>query len=146
MRLKYEGGHDGPYAHNLTKVLEALEGHFIRGDGDSQKPDVEIELLPGAVEAADAFLEANSDSRGRLGQVAHLIDGFETPYGMELLSSAHWVAIHWDRPVRSEDEAVAAIYEWNERKRRMFREEHSRMAWRRLTEMSWISDFGGGNS
>lgn len=49
LRLKYEAGFYGPYAHNLNKVLEILEGHFVRGYGDTQKPDVEIELLDGAV-------------------------------------------------------------------------------------------------
>jgi len=48
LRLKYEAGHYGPYATNLNKVLEVMEGHFIRGYGDSQKPDAEIELLPQA--------------------------------------------------------------------------------------------------
>jgi uncharacterized protein YwgA len=50
LRLKYEAGHYGPYAANLNKVLEVMEGHFIRGYGDQQKPDAEIELLSGAVE------------------------------------------------------------------------------------------------
>ena len=55
LRLKYEAGHYGPYAANLNKVLELMEGHFIRGYGDSQKPNAEIELLPGAVEEATQF-------------------------------------------------------------------------------------------
>ena len=62
LRLKYEAGHYGPYAANLNKVLEVMEGHFIRGYGDSQKPDAEIELLPGAVEEATTFLTGKSDS------------------------------------------------------------------------------------
>jgi len=41
LRLNYEAGHYGPYAPNLNKVLEVMEGHFIRGYGDSQKPDAE---------------------------------------------------------------------------------------------------------
>lgn len=49
LRLKYQAGHYGPYAANLNKVLEVMEGHFIRGCGDSQKPDAEIDVLLGAV-------------------------------------------------------------------------------------------------
>jgi O-acetyl-ADP-ribose deacetylase (regulator of RNase III) len=79
LRLRYEAGHYGPYAANLNKVLEVMEGHFIRGYGDSQKPDAEIELLPGAVEEATRFLEDKSESRARLKRVAGLIEGFETP-------------------------------------------------------------------
>src|SRR5579862_1600253 len=50
LRLNYQAGHYGPYATNLNKVLERLEGHFIRGFGDSPKPDREMELLPGAAD------------------------------------------------------------------------------------------------
>ena len=94
LRLKYEAGHYGPYAANLNKVLEVMEGHFIRGYGDSQKPAAEIELLPGAVEEAAEFLKDRMDSAARLERVAELIEGFETPYGMELLSTVHWSACY----------------------------------------------------
>ena len=132
MRLKYEKGHYGPYAANLNKVLELMEGHLIRGYGDSQKPDAEIELLAGAIETADNFLSDKGSSRNRLEGVANLIAGFETPYGMELLSSVHWIAVH-DRPrVESEDMAIDRIHEWNPRKRKMFQKNHIRIAWQRL--------------
>ena len=60
LRLRYEAGHFGPYAANLNKVLERIEGHFVRGYGDSQKPDAEIGLLEGAAEEADAFLDVGA--------------------------------------------------------------------------------------
>ncbi|MCC9004160.1 MAG: macro domain-containing protein, partial [Candidatus Competibacter sp.] len=62
LRLQYQAGHYGPYAANLNKVLEVMEGHFIRGYGDSQKPEAEIDLLPGAVEEATAFLADKDES------------------------------------------------------------------------------------
>ena len=43
-----------------------MEGHFIRGYGDSQKPQAEIELLPGAVEEATEFLADKFESLARL--------------------------------------------------------------------------------
>lgn len=138
LRLKYEPGHFGPYAHNLNKVLEELEGHYIRGYGDTQKPDVEIKLLPGAVEAADAFLEKHEDSQARLERVAGLIEGFETPYGMELLSSVHWLAAHATNKVDNVNDAVQAIHNWSDRKERMFKADHIRVAWEYLKEQGWI--------
>ena len=140
LRLKYGAGHYGPYAHNLNKVLEMLEGHFIRGYGDSQDPDVEIRLLPGAVKAADKFLAKHEDSRRRLSQVANLIEGFETPYGMELLSSTHWVAIHSDQSVDEPEDAVQAVHMWSDRKKRMFQPGHIRVAWKRLAEAGWVRE------
>lgn len=140
LRLSYQAGHYGPYAHNLNKVLEVLDGHFIRGYGDTQKPDVEIELLPNAVAEASAFLAAHEDSTGRLERVSETIEGFETPYGMELLSSVHWVAVHGTPPARQADRAVRAVHEWNDRKRRMFRTEHLKIAWSRLHDLHWLGN------
>jgi O-acetyl-ADP-ribose deacetylase (regulator of RNase III) len=142
LRLRYEAGHYGPYADNLNKVLEAMEGHFITGYGDSQKPHAPIELLPGAVEEADTFLAGEDDSRQRLQRVAELIEGFETPYGMELLATVHWVA-HGPSPGRSEvaadaEAAIEHVHAWNPRKRLVFRPEHVRVAWARLAEAGWL--------
>jgi len=142
LRLKYEAGHYGPYAANLNKVLEVMEGHFIRGYGDQQKPDAEIELLPGAVEEATNFLAGRTESIARLERVARLIEGFETPYGMELLATVHWVS-HLGgpgaaTPATSPEEAIPQIHAWNPRKQQVFRPEHIHVAWRQLEEQGWL--------
>ncbi len=138
LQLRYETGHYGPYAPNLNKVLERIEGHFIRGYGDKQKPDTEIELLPEAIEAANVFLKDSDDSRKRLQKVSEVIEGFETPYGVELLSTVHWVARYSKPPATDENTAVTAVFNWNERKRKMFREPHIRVAWQKLEEQGWL--------
>jgi O-acetyl-ADP-ribose deacetylase (regulator of RNase III) len=138
LRLKYEAGHYGPYAPNLNKVLEVLERHYTSGYGDTQKPDVEIELLDGAEEEAGAFLSAHDAEHKRLARVNHLIEGFETPYGLELLSSVHWLAVHASPAAGSKEEAVAGIGAWSERKHQMFRPEHIHLAWDRLAAEGWI--------
>ncbi len=139
LKLKFEAGHYGPYAPNLNKVLEIMEGHFIRGYGDSQKPDVDIELMQGAIEEADRFLEAHQDSYRRLKKIDDVIDGFETPYGMELLSSVHWVTVHGDPLASDADAAIQRIHQWNARKQKMFQPAHIRTAWKRLKDKGWIS-------
>lgn len=138
LRLRFEKGLYGPYAHNLNKVLETLEGHYIRGFGDSQKPDTEIELLPHATEEADAFLERHKESLQRLERVSELIAGFETPYGMELLSSVHWVGAHDEPAARNERAAAQAVQNWNDRKRSMFQPHHVQVAWERLKQEHWL--------
>ena len=45
-----------------------------------------------------------------------LVQGFETPFGLELLSTVHWVVTR--EKAHSEDEVTARVYAWNERKRR----------------------------
>lgn len=142
LRLNYEAGHYGPYAPNLNKVLEVMEGHFIRGYGDSQKPEAEIELLPGAVDEASAFLADKRDSLTRLDQVADLIEGFETPYGMELLATVHWVAHYGGRqgetPAVDVDAATNVVHAWNPRKQNIFKPDHIRAAWMQLAQRGWM--------
>jgi O-acetyl-ADP-ribose deacetylase (regulator of RNase III) len=144
LRLRYEPGIYGPYAHNLNKVLEVMEGHFIRGYGDSQRPGAEIELLSGAVDEADRFLERDSASRERLARVAGLIEGFETPYGMELLATVHWVGTVGGRdgsePARDAARAVERVHAWNPRKQQVFKPEHIHKAWDRLAAHGWLGE------
>lgn len=142
LRLNYEAGHYGPYAANLNKVLELMEGHFIRGYGDSQKPQAEIELLPGAVEEATEFLADKSESLARLERVADLIEGFETPYGMELLATVHWVAHRGgpksDTKAAGVAAAIGQVHAWNPRKQQVFKPDHIRTAWSHLTQQGWM--------
>ena len=136
LKLKYVKHTYGPYAHNLNKVLEVLEGHYIRGYGDTQKPDVEIGLMHGAIQKADAFLQDYPEETRRLQEMADLVDGFETPYGMELLASVHWIMAH-DKTAADADEAIRQVHQWNERKRQLFKAEHIRIAWNRLHAVKW---------
>lgn len=138
LKLNFVAHTYGPYAENLNKVLQAIEGHFTRGYGDSPKPDRDIELLPGAIEAAEAVLDQTSESWKRLRQVADLIEGFETPYGMELLASVHWVGVHNENLARDADEAIAKVREWNDRKARMFQPRHITIAWGRLEKFGCL--------
>jgi O-acetyl-ADP-ribose deacetylase (regulator of RNase III) len=142
LKLKYEAGTYGPFAANLYKVLEIMEGHFIRGYGSSQKPGTEIELLPGAIEEATKFLAGRQESLERLDRVSDLIEGFETPYGMELLASVHWVA-KYGGPKHSTvasdvENAIQQVHAWNPRKKQIFMPAHVRTAWSRLESMGWI--------
>lgn len=143
LRLNYEAGTYGPYANNLNKVLEVMEGHFTRGYGDSQKPDAEIELLQGAVREADDFLLDKEVSLARLARVAALIEGFETPYGMELLATVHWVASiggkNGEPPATNPQAAMTSIHAWNPRKQRLFQASHIQVAWRQLAEKGWLA-------
>jgi len=138
LRLKYEAAYYGPYAANLNKVLEIMEGHFLQGYGDNQKPDVDIHLMPSAVETAGTFLAGRQGSIGRLNKVNNLIEGFETPYGMELLSSVHWVAKHKTPPATDSESAIDAVMAWNNRKRMMFKSSHINVAWEHLKHQGWL--------
>jgi hypothetical protein len=138
LKLRYAKGSYGPYAENLRHVLIRLEGHFITGYGDGEdRPDKQIELQPGAFEQAEAFLEQYPNTHARFDQVASLIEGFETPFGMELLATVHWVATR--EKAASINEVIARTYAWSDRKR-MFAEQHIRIAWDILHRKGWLAE------
>jgi hypothetical protein len=115
-----------------------MEKHLTRGFGEgSDKPTTPVELLPDAVKAAEAFLSNLPETKIRIEKVAALIEGYEDPYGMELLSSVHWVMQHEAGARENVDKAVSAVRNWNDRKRRLLKPEHLKLAWQRLREQGW---------
>lgn len=141
LRLRYEAKMYGPYADNLRHVLKSLEGHHLRGFGDGSKKVREaepIEVLPGAAEEAAHALAENAEINERLGRVLSLAEGYESPYGMELLASVHW-AMTRDVDPDDLDAVINRVQSWNRRKGRMFTAEHITAAWERLRSQGWVS-------
>lgn len=138
LRLKYEAGKFGPYATNLRQVLIRLEGHFLSGYGDgSDNPLKPIDLVDDADRAAENYLAEHTEVLERIERVASLIEGYEDSYGLELLSSMHWVMCRDPSARASVDAAVDAVQEWNVRKRHVLKAEHLQKAWTRLKAASW---------
>ena len=131
----------GPYAVNLRHVLKAMNSHYITGyGGGGDDPTKLIRLLPGAVQDARAFLRSAYQTYGRIENVTRLIDGFESPAGLELLATVHWVATR--EGADTPEKAIRATYAWNERKRQ-FSERHIRFAFDRLQEQGWLPPSAG---
>lgn len=136
LRLKYKKALYGPYAENLRQVLSHVEGHFVSGYADGgDAPEKQLELVAGATATATAFLEEHPETRNRFERVADLVQGFETPFGMELLATVHWVAAH--EGAGTPDEAIDAVYAWNDRKR-VFEPRQIQIAWESLVAGGWI--------
>lgn len=140
LRLEYRAHLYGPYADNLRHVLHRIEGHYVRGFGDGRnQPDTPLELIDDAATKAEAFVADRLDSQARLAKVAALIEGYETPFGMELLSSVHWVATHDANAAASADGAVRAVHEWTDRKATTMKPEQIRAGWAHLKERGWLA-------
>ncbi len=137
-QVEFVRHHYGPYADVLRHVLERMDGHFIEGYGDGQnKPETPIHLQPQAVEEARAYLAQHPHTLARFERVAALIEGFETPFGMELLSTVHWVVSR--EGADSPQAALAAIHNWNARKARLMTLAHVQAAWERLHDKGWLA-------
>jgi O-acetyl-ADP-ribose deacetylase (regulator of RNase III) len=139
LRLQYEARGFGPYAKNLRQVLIRLESHYTQGYGDGRdSPTKPIELLPGVAAEAQSFLQDDDLIRQRMERVTDLIEGYEDPVGLELLSSVHWVMTHNPEAKLSAAAAAKAVHEWNSRKRRTLKTEHLTRAWNHLVDKGWV--------
>jgi len=97
-------------------------------------------LYPDAVKEAENFLANEADTQQRLARVTSLIEGYETPYGLELLSTVHWVVMHDSATEGREkpDNVTTAVHSWNEHKRKTFTKQRIESAWQRLRAEGWF--------
>lgn len=93
--LRFEANQYGPFAHRLEKLLDSLDGSYLHCQkrladagiidpiwfDQSRKETVRLYL---GSEAAQPYSQA-------LERVAELIDGFQSPLGMELLATVDWL-------------------------------------------------------
>lgn len=136
LRLRYVKHHYGPYADNLRHVLKEVEGYFISGYADGgDNPEKQLELVPGAMDDATRVLDQDADVRSRFDRVTDLVEGFETPFGMELLATVHWVASK--EHAKTAEEVIARIYAWSDRKR-LFSDRQIRIALGVLGRKGWL--------
>jgi O-acetyl-ADP-ribose deacetylase (regulator of RNase III) len=145
LRLNYVKGRYGPYAENLNHVLQVLEGHYVRGYGDRTQRVLDlspITLVEGAEDEARHWLgqHAEDGTADHIGDVTRLITGFSSPYGVELLATVHWTVTR-DAVGKSIDPATLTdiIRTWNQRKERLFTEDHVGVAVEHLRELRWIT-------
>lgn len=137
LRLKFVKGLYGPYAENLRHVLQKIEGYMISGYADGgDTPDKPLSLVPGAIEEARNFLKGHAGVRERFERVAQLVEGFETPYGLELLATVHWAASEMGVHA-NEQQVIAHTHAWNNRKKQ-FTPRQIEIAMDVLTRQGWL--------
>jgi O-acetyl-ADP-ribose deacetylase (regulator of RNase III) len=134
--LAFDRGHYGPYADRLPHVLDLLEGHYLIGFGDRSSRVTEFEpITPIAphLPEAESVLDRCSPDRERLDKLLALVDGFETPYSLELLATVHFAATQ--SPPTADPTLIGdRVADWSLRKARLFTQDHVRVATRRLAE------------
>lgn len=94
LNLKFEAMNYGPYAADLNHLLNNLDGSYLRSEkripdakpndiiafNDSKKDDV-----------ASFLLQQDIEYKRSLERATALIEGFESPYGLELLATVDWL-------------------------------------------------------
>lgn len=92
--LRFEANKYGPYADRLRHLLEGLDGSYLHCDkriSDADPFDV-IWFDDARKTVVQTFLKSEAKAYSEaLEDTATLIDGFESPFGMELLATVDWL-------------------------------------------------------
>lgn len=94
LKLNFVPHRYGPFAPNLNHLLNSLDGSFLRSDkriADSKPSDL-IGFDDQRKDLVQGYLKSEAkDVAPALELASQVIDGFESPYGMELLASLDWL-------------------------------------------------------
>ncbi len=136
LRLKYEKGYYGPYAYNLMPVLNLLNNSYIKfSKNNDNKPETTIRLATDKVDEVVEYIKTNlsDEQKGRLKEALQLINGFETPFGLELLGTLDFIFREKNK-ILSTEEIIPELKNWTGRKEKLFKPQYINTAKKRLLE------------
>lgn len=142
LRLRYTKAQYGPYAEALNPVLQAMEGHYLRGYGDRSAAVLAldpIEVTPGTEDEANDVLSGQPTVLAAVDRALDLTVGWEGAYTMELLATVLYAARTEPRVTTDPDLAVHFVHQWNVRKQATFPATHVTKAWQRLHDHHWLT-------
>jgi len=95
LKLRFKAHKYGPYADQLRHLIDALDGSFLHSNKRvaDASPYETIWFEESRRGEVEAFLLADSMTAYHLAltKAADLIDGFESPHGLELLATVDWI-------------------------------------------------------
>ena len=144
LELRFVADRYGPYADRLKHLLDSLDGSYLHCDkrladagpldairfDDSKRERVAAYLKSGEAQPYEETLEKTAD----------LIDGFESPLGMELLATVDWL-IHRENCEPLKDSVREGLCAWpggdraGQRKQRLLNEALIEAALKRLATL-----------
>lgn len=129
LRLTFEPYTYGPYSQAVEKVLYALNGTYLTGLEQMQaRPFEQLKLNYDKYREIEAYVETSLSSaqRQRLSDLFKVIEGFESTFSLEILSSVHY--LKKNHPDLGKNEILAKIQAWNNRKKILIDEYHVDLA------------------
>jgi O-acetyl-ADP-ribose deacetylase (regulator of RNase III) len=137
LKLDFKNSYYGPYSGKVRHVLYVLNGKYILGYNQKQSNPFEtIKINISEVNTIKNLLQEKltSGERERLNKVVKFIQGFQTPYALELLSSVDSI-IREKKSFELED-IREGINEWSTRKKNLFSDKHLQIAIEHLKKQS----------
>ena len=143
LRLEFQAHKYGPYSERLRHLLDGIDGSYLHCEkrlSDASPTDT-IWFDEVHKDQVNSYLQEGDGKPyyAAIEQTALLIDGFESPLGMELLATVDWL-ISKDGCEPSVEAIKAELHRWSGgrqaalRKLRLFDERLIELALRRLTK------------
>ena len=134
LNLKFEAHLFGPYTENVKRVLYTLNGTYLSGlEQNEAKAFEPLKLNYDRFDEIKQYInnELIDEQKKRLKKMIKFIEGFESDLSLEILAS---VAMILDGNPSLSLEKVTEECKWNERKRRLFKNEYIKIAFDHLHE------------
>jgi hypothetical protein len=128
LNLTFKPNHYGPYSDNLRHLLDALDGSYLKSEkrlADANPLDV-IWFDDTKRDRVNHYLHnEGNDYLPTLELTTQIINGFESPYGLELLATVDWLICqeHCEPTVNAIQSGLqqwSAGKKWADRKIRLF--------------------------
>lgn len=132
LNLQYEKGYYGPYSHRLQHLAKYLNGYFLNFKHEETKPSTSVYLRN--LDKVEAYNKENltTEQNNRLNEIQSLIEGFESPYGLELLATVDF--IYQQENIEDTEKVIEQIGNWTKRKKELMKSFHIKVAHQRLKE------------
>jgi O-acetyl-ADP-ribose deacetylase (regulator of RNase III) len=129
----------GPYADKLNHVLYDMDGFYIEG---MKYKDVKtfdsLQVMATHYAEVEEYININAtdSQKSRIETLLLMIEGFETPLSMELLSSVDYVMKHEVVDYKNVEEVAEKLHSWSERKQKIMPLEFIQIAHARLLKFT----------
>ena len=134
-KIQFQKHQYGPYAAVLNHILYDMDGYYLSGmKFKDVKTFDELTVLPDSYQEVKEFIDiaATDTQKKRLSNLLALIEGFETPLCMELLSTVDFVIKYEAENKSSLPEIIQKVQSWNDRKKNIMTDEFIKIAFDRL--------------
>ncbi|BCB97069.1 ADP-ribose-binding domain-containing protein [Dissulfurispira thermophila] len=139
LKLQFKKYYYGPYAHNLQHLLHHLRGSYLLTEKpilDSRPYDNIYLNNEKLAEIKDFIDKYCSDTEiQRIEIISKIIEGFESPFGLELLATVDWILFNdRENKIQTIEDFQKAILRWSKRKYDVFKKELIEIAFKRLMQ------------
>ncbi|MEA3448983.1 MAG: macro domain-containing protein [Bacteroidota bacterium] len=139
LNLEYDKGYYGPYSHRLQHLLKYLNGWYLNFKNEQTKPGTIVDLNYTAQVEKYTYNELSADQKNRLENLQQLTEGFESPYGLELLATVDF--IYLNTGLSDKTQILQEIEKWTNRKKELMKPFHIETAFARLSAFYELNKF-----